>query len=516
MDADVLGLMELENLDLANDPAPGDGIADYVLKDLVGALNAPGSACPDKTYAFTDGTAAGTDAIRVGIIYKTSSVTPIGTPVALTAAGYTDPNATGSQKSRPALAQTFEDNTWGERFTIVANHLKSKGCSTSPLLDTDQGDGQGCWNDTRQKGAEYLVNTWLPTDPTASGDPDFLIVGDLNSYRLEAPITNITGAGYTNLINSKGDVLAYGYIFDGQLGYLDHALGSAALTPQVTGATEWHINADEVNLLDYNDTVQDAAEQTFDAKPTATTLYNADPYRSTDHDPVLVGIGLYPDRSDLAAYGVAWHTGQGTPWRLGAGWTGDPSSGTGTDLDDGVIRNSADSWNDASGEVKVTVTGPATQWACLNAWLDYSDGVVVPNTVDSPDGQFNLNEHVVNNLPIQAGANQLVTWPLELGVIDGSAQYNMRFRLVPAPNPNVQSCSGVTLAAAAAPLAPDGGASPTGRADGGEVEDYTWAGQPTAVTLSRFSAAGVSGAGWPAAAGLGALGIVFLAWRRRR
>ena len=132
IDADVLGLMELENPNPSNDPAPGDGIADYVIKDLVDAINASGSSCPDKTYAFTDGTAAGTDAIRVGIIYKTSSVTPIGTPVALTAAGFTDPNGTGSQKSRPALAQTFEDNTWGERFTIVANHLKSKGCSTSP------------------------------------------------------------------------------------------------------------------------------------------------------------------------------------------------------------------------------------------------------------------------------------------------------------------------------------------------------------------------------------------------
>ena len=92
----------------------------------------------------------------------------------------------------------------------------------------------------------------------------------------------------------------------------------------------------------------------------------------------------------------------------------------------------------------------------------------------------------------------------------------MRFRLVPAPNPNVQSCSGVTLASAAATLAPDGGASPTGRADGGEVEDYTWTGNPTAVTLSHLSAAGVPGAGWPAAAGLGALGIVLLAWRRRK
>ena len=143
---------------------------------------------------------------------------------------------------------------------------------------------------------------------------------------MEAPITNITGAGYTNLINTYAGGSAYGYLFDGQLGYLDHALSAAALTPQVTGATEWHINADEVNLLDYNDTVQDPSEATFDAKPTATNLYNADAYRSTDHDPVLVGLGLYPDQSDLAgSYGLAWHTGQGA-LRLGLLWTGEATS----------------------------------------------------------------------------------------------------------------------------------------------------------------------------------------------
>lgn len=491
IDADVLGLMELENLDPINDPAPGDGIADYVLKDLVDAINASGSPCPDKTYVFTDGTAAGTDAIRVGIIYKTSSVTPIGIPVALMASDFTDPNNTGTPKSRPALAQTFEDNTWGERFTIVANHLKSKGsCPTTiPLLDTDQSDGQGCWNDTRQQAAAYLVNSWLPNDPTLSGDPDFLIVGDMNAYRKEAPIATIAVAGYTDLIQSYGGASAYGYLFDGQLGYLDHALSAAALTPQVTGATEWHINADEVNLLDYNDTVQDLpAEQSFDAKPMATTLYNADAYRSTDHDPVLVGLGLYPDLSDLMGYGLAWHTGQGTPWRLGTTWTGEASSGLGTDVDDGIARDYTQSWNDASGEVTVTVTGPASQWACLNAWLDYSDGTAVAGTVELPDGVFNPNEHVVDNLAIQSGANQLVSWPLEQGVIDSAAQYNMRYRLVPDPN-NDGDCGDVTLVAAAAPLTPDGGANSTGRADGGEVEDYTFGAGPLAVTLASFSAA---------------------------
>ena len=45
--------MELENPNPSNDPE-ADGIGDYVLEDLVTALNASGSSCSDKTYAFTD------------------------------------------------------------------------------------------------------------------------------------------------------------------------------------------------------------------------------------------------------------------------------------------------------------------------------------------------------------------------------------------------------------------------------------------------------------------------------
>ncbi len=474
LNADVIGVMEIEN---NNDGA---------IADLVGRLNASAGA---GAYAYIATGTVGDDEITVGIIYKTAKVTPIGAVQTLTAAAFTDPNNTGSQRNRPAVAQTFEENAWGERFTVVVNHLKSKGSCPSSGPDIDQGDGQGCWNDTRQKAAAYMVGTWIPTLAASSGDPDFLIVGDLNAYRKEDPITNIKNAGYADLLDTWLGAPAYGYVFDGQLGYLDHALSNASLTPQVTGATEWHINADEVNLLDYNDTVQDSGEQDFNVKPSATTLYEANAYRSSDHDPVLVGLGLYPDLSDLAAYGLAWHTGQGTPWRLGTGWTGDPTSGTGTDSDDGVARNYADSWNDTRGEVYVTVTGPAGKWACLNAWLDYSDGSATAGTVETPDGQFNTNEHVVNNLPIGPGTSQLVTFPLESGVIDSAATYNMRFRLVPAPDPNVQSCVGVTLAAAAGPLAPDGGASPTGRADGGEVEDHSFNAGPLAITLAYFTAA---------------------------
>ena len=67
---------------------------------------------------------------------------------------------------------------------------------------------------------------------------------------------------------------AYSYVFDGQSGYLDHALASASLSPQVTGLAEWHTNADEPAALDYQD---------YNQAP----LYHPDPYRASDHDPLV-------------------------------------------------------------------------------------------------------------------------------------------------------------------------------------------------------------------------------------
>lgn len=53
----------------------------------------------------------------------------------------------------------------------------------------------------------------------------------------------------------------------------------------------------------------------------------------------------------------------------------------------------------------------------------------------TPNGVFDANEHVVANLPIQAGATREVTWSLTVGVVNETAQYNLRFRLVLAPDP---------------------------------------------------------------------------------
>jgi hypothetical protein len=103
---------------------------------------------------------------------------------------------------------------------------------------------------------------------------------------MEGPITVITNAGFTNLIAAFVGPGAYSYAFDGQWGYLDYAFASASLRPQVTGVGEYHINADEPSVLDYNTDFK-SAEQ-------LSSLYNQDLFRISDHDPVLVGLCLPP------------------------------------------------------------------------------------------------------------------------------------------------------------------------------------------------------------------------------
>ncbi|MCP4544459.1 MAG: ExeM/NucH family extracellular endonuclease, partial [Chloroflexi bacterium] len=265
MDADVIGLMELEN-----------HATDAALQDLVNGLNAVAGA---GTYAYVNTGPVGTDAIKVAFIYQPGTVAPVGAYAVLDSS--VDPTFIDT-KNRPALAQTFVENATGEAFTVAVNHLKSKGSDCNDLNDPDMGDGQGNCNMTRTAAAAALVN-WLATDPTGSGDPDLLIIGDLNAYAMEDPITVIKDGGYTDLLESFVDASTYSYVFMGQSGYLDHALANADLTTQVTGVVAWHINADEPPALDYNDYNQLAG------------LYNPDQYRASDHDPVIVGLNLLTD-----------------------------------------------------------------------------------------------------------------------------------------------------------------------------------------------------------------------------
>ncbi|MFT6799804.1 MAG: putative extracellular nuclease, partial [Nonlabens sp.] len=203
-------------------------------------------------------------------------------------------------RNRPALAQTFRQISNQGQLTVVVNHLKSKGSSCASDGDPDLNDGAANCNLTRAQAAAALVD-WLATDPTSSGDPDYLIIGDLNSYKNEDPIDNIllgsddtSGStdDYNNLIDDYQGVNGYSYLFDGQLGYLDYALATGSLSGQITGTTVWHVNADEIALFDYNDDIQDTGEAAFQRESSALPIYEVNAFRASDHDPVLVGIDL--------------------------------------------------------------------------------------------------------------------------------------------------------------------------------------------------------------------------------
>ena len=323
LDADVVGLIEIEN----------DGYGpDSAIQDLTNRINAVVGAGTYQVLnvdALTDQVnAGGTDAIKTGFIYRSGAAIPVGTTAALNTGAfgdYTLSDETKQGRNRPAITQAFQDRSTGGRAVVTVNHLKSKGSScsdnASPVgSDPERPDGQANCNLTRLAAAEELVD-WLAGDPTGTGDPDSLIIGDLNSYAMEDPIRAIKDAGYVDLLLDLVGDEAYSYVFDGQSGYLDHALASPSLREQVTGTAEWHINADEPTVLDYNTDFKPAAQ--------VASLYAPDAYRSSDHDPVLIGLDLTDDRAGRIT---------------GGGWFVSPTE-------------SANARPDATGRTDVSVSG---------------------------------------------------------------------------------------------------------------------------------------------------------------
>ena len=162
----------------------------------------------------------------------------------------------------------------GKPFVVVANHLKSKGCSEATGLDADQKDGAGCWNALRLDSAQRL-DAWLKTDPTRTRSDRVVMLGDFNAYAMEDPVRWLRDdAGWVDAFKQAGIEQPYSYVYSGLTGRLDHALLSPSLAKQLRGAAEWHINADEQDAQGY-----------ADGDP-------AVPFRSSDHDPLLLGFDL--------------------------------------------------------------------------------------------------------------------------------------------------------------------------------------------------------------------------------
>jgi len=261
MDADIVAVIELENN--ANDSS----------QSIVDGLNARIGA---GTYDFVDTGTIGTDAIKVGLLYKPAVVQLVSNFAVLDQSvdvRFKD------DRNRPVLAQTFETVSGAERFTVLANHLKSKGSSCESDGDPDVGDGQGNCSATRTMAAAAMID-WIATDPTSSGDTDFLVIGDFNTHTMGDAITRFESAGYINVAETLIGASAYSFEFDGQFGTLDHAMASPGMASKVVDAVEWHINADEAQIIDFN--------LEFGRDP---ALFDpASPYRASDHDPLIIGL----------------------------------------------------------------------------------------------------------------------------------------------------------------------------------------------------------------------------------
>ncbi len=279
MNADVVGLAELQNNAAAINMLVDGGTSDATVTDPPVAILGLNDVMGAGTYAALASPAVvGTDQIKVGFIYKPATTVPVGAPQVI-------PATVGGANAflsfnRPSLAQTFQQISTGQKFTVVMNHWKSKGSNCNSNGDPDLGDLAGNCNLTRASMAQALVN-WLDTDPTGSGDPDFLILGDLNSYAQEDPIDVLRNGGYIDLVQRDEGANVSGFIFDGRTGSLDYAFASASFAAQINKAEKWPINSDEPFVLGYENFFNQAG--CYDG---------THEFRSADHDPISIALNL--------------------------------------------------------------------------------------------------------------------------------------------------------------------------------------------------------------------------------
>lgn len=257
-DPDILAVTELEN----------DGYSDAsAIAQLARALG------PKWTFVKTPG-ADGSDQIRTGLLYRRDRIIAETQPERLNTGRF-------SQQGRPPLAQIFRARGQRLAIQVVVPHLKSKSCRGATGQNRDRSDGQGCYADLRTKTTRALTE-WIEQLPQIPDLAGTLITGDLNSYFHEAPLQVLRHAGFTSMVHHFHPCTSqqcdhYTYRYKGEKGSLDYALASASLKDQVLDAQTWAINADEPPALGYKDNLPGTI---------------ASPWRSSDHNPVIIDIRL--------------------------------------------------------------------------------------------------------------------------------------------------------------------------------------------------------------------------------
>lgn len=244
INADAYGLVEVE-------------LGSEALKEIADDLN---NKIPGRSFTqvmdYTKATGTNT---KSGFVYDANKLRPVGALQRVT-----------EGPANRKMMQCFEEIATGERFIFSINHFKAK---TSGGVGPDADHGQGNYNATRTAEARG-VYTMYEAVSYAMNEPDILIMGDLNAYAKEDPIMVFLNHEMIDLHRAFHADSSYSYQFSGLAGYLDHAISNKTLYLQVTGMCGFHINSDENDRYTYD-------------KSSDNTMF-----RSSDHDPVLVGLKL--------------------------------------------------------------------------------------------------------------------------------------------------------------------------------------------------------------------------------
>ena len=255
INADLYGFVEIEQ---------GQSALAEIASDL--------SKNTGRKFSYVDdgGSASGTYT-KSGFVYCSDMLQPY---------GKLRENNTGVKERKKT--QAFQEISTGEKFLFSVNHFKAKSGKGSGD-NADKGDGQGTFNGDRVREARSLLSHY-ESDRSYFADEDILIMGDLNAYAMEDPITVLRDGGMIDLHRAFHADSSYSYVYRGYAGYLDHALCNSTLYPFVTGMVAYHINSDESDSYTYDK----SNDQTM--------------FRSSDHDPVLVGLRLgnaLPEDEDI-------------------------------------------------------------------------------------------------------------------------------------------------------------------------------------------------------------------------
>lgn len=265
--AEVVSLEEIEN------SAKFGPDRDRAMADLVAALNADTGA---DTWSYVPSPTVvpspdREDVIRTGFIYKRSAVKAQGESFI-----YDGPEF---DQARDPLAQVFKPvaGTSKDKFLLIVNHFKSK--SSPPAAPNPDADyGQGGFNAMRTTQAHALVD-WADELKVLTAVEKVFLDGDFNSYTFEDPMQVLYDAGYASL-EQEFDTGST-YVFGGMVGSLDHGLANDAALGSTTGADVWQINA-----------VESVAHEYSRFNYNITQFYEATPYRSSDHNPLVFGIDV--------------------------------------------------------------------------------------------------------------------------------------------------------------------------------------------------------------------------------